>query len=83
LLPGHRLDEWTPPSYDTYLPTPASGYVVDSVYRAVDGPFTQFTGVPDFLDHIVPPYEVTVSADEMTVGAYFIEESVVAGVTET
>jgi acetyl esterase/lipase len=67
----------------TITPTPDPNYLVDSVYSAVDGPFTMFTGVPDFLDHIVPPYEVSVSMDEMTVGAYFIEESVVAGVKET
>ena len=67
----------------TVTATPDPGYIVDSVYRAVDGPFTPFTGVPDFLDHIVPPYEVTVSVDDMTVGAYLIEESVVAGVTDT
>jgi acetyl esterase/lipase len=64
-------------------PTPDPNYLVDSVYRAVDGPFTMFTGVPDFLDHIVPPYEVTASVDDMTVGAYFIEQSVVAGVKDT
>jgi acetyl esterase/lipase len=67
----------------TVTATPDPGYIVDSVYRAVDGPFTRFTGVPDFLDHIVPPYEVSVSADDMTVGAYCIEEGVVAGVKDT
>jgi len=67
----------------TVTPTPDANYVVDSVFRAVDGPFTQFTGVPDFLDHIVSPYEVTVSVDEMTVGAYFIDQSVVAGIKDT
>ncbi|TNF24166.1 MAG: alpha/beta hydrolase [Deltaproteobacteria bacterium] len=63
--------------------TPDEGYVLDAVYEAVDGPWTPFTGVPLFKAHRAPPYAVTVGQDEVRIGAYFVPESVVAGVSET
>lgn len=63
-------------------PTPDAGYITDAAYASWDGPFTVFTGVPEFYDYRTD-FDVVVNHDAMTVGAYFAPASVEAGVDVT